>query len=331
MLLIGLLRDTIGGIIMSEKEPLVSIIIPVYNGSDYVAKAIDSALAQTYSNLEILVVNDGSKDDGRTEKIVLSYDNKVQYLKKENGGVSSALNLGLNAMNGEYFSWLSHDDEYAPTKIASQVELLLKHQNEKLVALCGTSFIDKDSKLLSKKWIMPEDGVYSPEEALKSIIHKSMSGISFLIPKSVFEECGFFDETLRYTQDKNMWRRIFLQEYGLVVDSTLLAKSRLHGAQQTNLHRERFVKEMEQTEREFCQQLLRKGYSKLISEEWYQLLKNNLLSTASNVFSLMRSQMKIPIKVRIKGALYFSYGCIRPIIRKIYYFLRFGIVTKKQK
>ncbi len=94
----------------NKNLPKVSIIIPVYNGEKYVSLAIESALRQTYSNLEIIVVNDGSTD--KTDKICRSYGNKIRYIKKENGGVSTALNVGIDNMTGEYFSWLSHDDLY---------------------------------------------------------------------------------------------------------------------------------------------------------------------------------------------------------------------------
>ena len=82
-------------------SPKVSIVIPVYNGANYLSEAIDSALAQTYSNIEILVVNDGSNDEGATERIAKSYGEKIRYFAKENGGVSSALNLGIREMHGE--------------------------------------------------------------------------------------------------------------------------------------------------------------------------------------------------------------------------------------
>ena len=91
-------------------HPLVSIVIPVYNGSNFVREAIDSALAQTYDNVEIIVVNDGSTDEGKTREIALSYGDKIRYFEKPNGGVSSALNMGISNMQGQYFSWLSHDD-----------------------------------------------------------------------------------------------------------------------------------------------------------------------------------------------------------------------------
>lgn len=313
---------------MNTKEPLVSIVIPVYNGADYVAKAIDSALAQSYTNIEILVINDGSKDKGETEKIVTAYGDKIKYVKKENGGVSSALNVGLQMMNGKYFSWLSHDDEYAPDKISKQVELLLKHSDEKLIALCGTSFINEQSQLLSKEWVMPKDGIYSPEQALSSIIRKSLSGISLLIPKNAFEQCGLFDETLRYTQDKNMWARMFLNDYGLIVESTLLAKSRLHGAQQTNTHRERFKEEMERTAFDFSKRYFDHGYYDLVRSQWYSLLKNDICQAAKQTEQLLKQAGLLNLKTRIKGCIYGSYGKIRPLIRFVYYKIKFGISSK---
>src|SRR5256885_962105 len=95
-------------------KPLVSIVIPVYNGSNFLRQAIDSALAQTYQNREIIIVNDGSRDDGKTEAAALSYGDKIRYAAKPNGGCGSALNHGIGLMRGDYFSWLSHDDVYYP-------------------------------------------------------------------------------------------------------------------------------------------------------------------------------------------------------------------------
>ena len=100
-----------------EFQPKISIIIPVYNGSNYLKDAIDSAIAQTYKNIEIIVVNDGSNDKGRTEAIAKSYGNKIRYFHKENGGVATALNLGVREDEGEYISWLSHDDLFLPYKL----------------------------------------------------------------------------------------------------------------------------------------------------------------------------------------------------------------------
>ena len=109
-----------------RNQPKVSIVIPVFNGSDFLNQAIDSALAQTYPNLEIIVVNDGSTDEGKTERIAESYGPKIRYFWKTNGRVASALNFGIQRMTGDYFSWLSHDDVYYPEKIHEQMDLFFE-------------------------------------------------------------------------------------------------------------------------------------------------------------------------------------------------------------
>ena len=113
-----------------DLNPKVTIVIPVYNGANYLSEAIESALAQTYRNIEIIVVDDGSNDGGATEKIATSYKDRIRYYKKDNGGVAAALNLGIKKMTGEYFSWLSHDDMYEKTKIEDQVNYLNKNNSE---------------------------------------------------------------------------------------------------------------------------------------------------------------------------------------------------------
>lgn len=117
--------------------PLVSIVIPVYNGANYLKEAIDSALNQTYPNCEIIVVNDGSTDQGKTECIALSYGEKIRYFSKENGKVSTALNMGIREMEGQYFAWLSHDDIFYPDKIEKQVKVMQKTGASVVAASCN--------------------------------------------------------------------------------------------------------------------------------------------------------------------------------------------------
>lgn len=133
-----------------QKNPLFSIIIPVYNGANYVKEAIESALNQSYLNKEIIIVNDGSSDNGDTESIIQTFKNKIIYLYKENGGVASALNLGLKKMKGEYFIWLSHDDVLEKNRIKSDMEVLKKFPEAK-ITFCKTAVIDENSKITKKK------------------------------------------------------------------------------------------------------------------------------------------------------------------------------------
>lgn len=124
------------------EKPIVSIVIPVYNGANYMKEAIDSALNQTYPNCEVIVVNDGSNDNGATEKIALSYGDRIRYIKKENGGVATAVNRGIKEMKGEYFSWLSHDDYYYPQKIEKQIEAIEKSGDKTAIAHSNFDFLN---------------------------------------------------------------------------------------------------------------------------------------------------------------------------------------------
>ena len=117
----------------SQFNPLVSIIIPVYNGSNFLREAIFSALAQTYPNIEVIVINDGSNDNNKTDAIARSFGETIRYFYQENKGVASALNLGISQMRGDYFSWLSHDDIYLPEKIATQIKFLTSQLNKQII------------------------------------------------------------------------------------------------------------------------------------------------------------------------------------------------------
>ena len=165
----------------------VTIVIPVYNGSNYMKDAIDSALAQTYKNLEVIVVNDGSNDDGKTKAIAESYGDKIRYFEKENGGVSTALNLAIEKMTGEYFSWLSHDDMYYPNKIEREMEELKKYDDNTILYSNFDLINEKGEKTRS---------IYLDHNMLTAksdyaVLRGAIGGITLLIPKKVFKEEGF--------------------------------------------------------------------------------------------------------------------------------------------
>ena len=216
---------------LKNNEPKVSIIIPVYNGSNYVRLAIESALRQTYKNLEIIVVNDGSKDN--TEEICKKYGDKIVYLPKENGGVSTALNYGVEHMTGDYFSWLSHDDLYYPEKVQEEVDYLVKNN------LLGTKTI-----LYSNYTIMDGDGnpysdvVFNTYDLNKfgdfSLLKMAINGLSLLIPKKAFEESGGFDPNLRCVQDYELWLRMMRDGYNFVHIPKSLVVTRLHSLSVTS-------------------------------------------------------------------------------------------------
>lgn len=213
-------------------NPKVSIIIPVYNGSKFLKEAIDSALNQTYKNIEILVINDGSKDKGKTEAIAKSYGNKIKYIYKENGGVSTALNLGIEKMTGEYFSWLSHDDTYYPNKIQSQIEYL-KNNNligQKVILYSDYDLMDTYSHIFARSIKNHNELVKKPEYCL---LRGAINGLSLLIPKQAFKDCGVFDEKIKCAQDYVLWEKME-EKYKFIHMPEILVTTRLHENQQGN-------------------------------------------------------------------------------------------------
>ena len=209
-------------------NPLVSIIIPIYNGSNYMREAIDSAIAQTYENIEIIVVNDGSTDN--TEEIAKSYGDKIQYYKKENEGVATALNLAIKKSNGEYISWLSHDDVYFFSKIEKQISFLNINNEKKVILYSDWYIMDANGKYifavehLEKHERKKLNNSFYP--LLKGLVH----GCTLLIPREAFDKVAFFDTMLKTTQDYDLWFKLF-QVYPIRHMSEKLIKSRKHDKQ----------------------------------------------------------------------------------------------------
>ncbi len=204
----------------------VSIVIPVYNGSNYMREAIDSALAQTYPHIEVLVVNDGSQDDGATDRIARSYGERIRYFSKENGGVASALNLGIREMKGDCFAWLSHDDVFLAEKIASQVDFLSKNR---AFAACYSDYLRIDAvgaviREIRTPWLPREN-------ALKKLFGRQyINGSTMVIQRQCFDQVGLFEERWRYTQDMEMWFRL-LQRFEIGRVAKPLLRQRCHDEQ----------------------------------------------------------------------------------------------------
>ena len=221
---------------MSNLGPLVSIIIPVFNGSNYLAQAIESALNQTYLSCEIIVVNDGSTDKGLSRDIALSFQDKIRYFEKQNGGVSSALNLGIEKMQGEYFSWLSHDDVYDSRNIETQINFIKNCPGR--ISVCKTGILI--GSIYSKFSENHKVFLYNkPLDALNQWIY----ACSLLIPKEVVFSIGGLNETNKTTQDVEfIWKLLF--NYELYFLNTTLVFRRVHKDQGFQVEEEKNLGEL---------------------------------------------------------------------------------------
>jgi len=230
-------------------KPLVSIVIPLYNGSNYVEQAIKSALAQTYENIEIIVVNDGSTDEGAGKTVCDQYADKIVYLEKENGGCASALNYGIAKAKGEFISWLSHDDLYYPEKVEKQVAIYEKYglSTENTVISNVGVLIDSDGKEIPHPR-RKDKGLYSSKQAFEYFLFKSCpNGCGLLIPKCIFDKNGHFDESLRFVLDWNLWVKLALLGVDFYFDDEELVCNRVHGMQVTVKQKELHSEETNHT------------------------------------------------------------------------------------
>ena len=195
---------------MSEKvnylRPLVSVIIPAYNRSDYIDQTVQSVLEQSYPNVELIVVDDGSTD-GTYEKI-LGYGDRLTLLSHnnhENRGQSAAINLGLGKAKGQYIAILDSDDYWAVNKLEIQVAFLEKYVDIGLVYTNGYG-VDENGKVIYEIYDSSHSEKNDPNLILLDCY--ILLPLSSLVKKEVFDRAGRFNVSYRAAQDHDMLIRI---------------------------------------------------------------------------------------------------------------------------
>ncbi|NVK53926.1 MAG: glycosyltransferase family 2 protein [Flavobacteriaceae bacterium] len=194
-------------------DPLVSIIIPVYNKASFLRETLDSALSQTYSNTELVLVNDGSKDDSLSilEKYQSIFPKKVRLINQKNSGVSRATNVGIEASIGEYIQFLDADDLLSPNKIAHQIKLLQGNSKSALSTCEWQVFEEEVEKALSFPYGVFRDFDSGLDLLLRFWNEQEMMAISsYLTHRSLIEKAGDWDENLTINQDGEFFSRVLL-------------------------------------------------------------------------------------------------------------------------
>ena len=202
--------------------PKVSVIIPTYNGACYICEAIDSVLAQTYQDFEIIVIDDGSSDN--TKDVLKKNGSKIKYIFQENKGVSAARNVGIKEAAGEYIALLDADDIWLPDKIALQVDFLEKNSAYGLIYSDAYIF---DEKKILEKTLLQISGFWQGDVLEKLILKNFIPNLTVLVRRVCFDKIGLFDETLKYGEDHDRWLRIAsISKIGCI--NKPLAKYRIH-------------------------------------------------------------------------------------------------------
>lgn len=313
-------------------QPLVTIVIPVYNGANYLSESINSALNQTYKNIEIIVVNDGSNDNGETEKIAMSFGNKIRYFCKKNGGVSSALNLCIDNMKGDWLSWLSHDDLYYPTKVEEEVAYVgrLLESNpdlnlNRVVVRCAAESIDIHGKTILKynyRDVKEKEPLI--EMILNNVYNYRLAGCSFLLPSAAFKDVGKFNENIRTVSDAEYWYRLLFAGYDFYFLNRCLIRGRVHKRQVGKTRVTTFDIEGNNLHRWIADQIYaNENYRK--GEYFLRLggyLRKRLMPDASNYAFEYAKKLCSPLQYTIISSwfkLYFSIiGNVRNMVRSVY-------------
>ena len=207
--------------------PHVSVIIPAYNQAQYLDDAVQSVLEQSYTNYEIIVIDDGSTDN--TPAVAAQFGEKIRYIRQENKGLAGARNTGIRAARGELIGLLDSDDQWEPTFLETMVSLAEAHP-QAAVYYSGAQYMDADGNLLPQ--ILGTST--APTESPQGMYHTLLRA-NFIIPsatvlrKSIIEQAGLFDPQLRSCEDWDLWLRL-LPDHKFVGSPAPLLRYRIHGS-----------------------------------------------------------------------------------------------------
>ncbi len=204
--------------------PLITVIIPTYNRAALVAEAIASVLAQSERDFELLIIDDGSTDD--TPQVCATFGAKLEYLRQERRGVSSARNLGIKHAQGRFITFLDSDDLWQKHKLRRQIAWLEAHPE---IMLCYTNEIwNRRGVRVNQKKIHQKAGGWIYPLCLPRCI---ISPSSVLMRRELFEHVGMFDESLPICEDYDLWLRIAAQYEIGFLDEPLIIKRGGHADQ----------------------------------------------------------------------------------------------------
>ncbi|MGD8344984.1 MAG: glycosyltransferase [Desulfobacterales bacterium] len=207
-----------------SNKPLVSVIIPTYNRDWIVTEAIESVLAQDFSDYELIVVDDGSTD--RTPEILAAYQNQLTVLRQANCGVSAARNRGIAAAAGRLIAFLDSDDLWLPQKLTAQANFFADNPD---AVICQTEerWVRNGVRVNPKKRHLKFSGMIFERSLALCLVSPS----AVMIKRSLFDAVGVFDEDLPACEDYDLWLRISCRYPVDLIETPLIIKRGGHADQ----------------------------------------------------------------------------------------------------
>ena len=185
-------------------QPAVSVIIPAYNTAQFIAETLQSVFAQTFTDYEVIVINDGSPDTPELERVIAPYRDRIHYLVQANRGLSAARNAGIAVASGEFVALLDSDDVWEPDYLSHQLAVM-RDSGYDVVYPNATTFGDplRSGRLFMD--VHPSTG----EVTFESLVGQQCNVmVSVLARRDVLVAAGLFDESLRSSEDFDMWLRV---------------------------------------------------------------------------------------------------------------------------
>jgi len=304
----------------------VSVIIPAYNNADLTVRTVESVLRQTYKNIEIIVVDDGSTDN--TKLKLVPYTGKIKYVYKKNGGACSARNLGIRLSTGEYIGFLDCDDIYLPKKIELGIDYLEKHPDFGFVHTAAY-YVDEKDKILRR--FSHYNSRYTGWIAKRLLPRNYICNSTPIVRKTCFKKVGIFDETIFIPADWDMWLRI-AESYKVGYINTPLTLYRM-----SECYTLRHIEQSEKEEKIFLKNVFQRNLklkscfkNKFISKIYCRSAVNYLLTG-----DYLKAKVKLSLSIRkdklnIVAILLLLYLIIAPknlcllVRKKVYHNLGLG-------
>jgi glycosyltransferase involved in cell wall biosynthesis len=212
---------------LSKAEPVsnpkVSVIVPAYNTAPYIAETVASVLAQTYTDYEVIVVNDGSPDTPALEAALAPFRDRIHYIVQENRGLSGARNTGIAASRGELIALLDSDDVWEPEYLEQQLSEL-ERQNVAVVYPDAVNFGDP---MRAGRRFMAAHPSHGPVTLETLVTQQCNVMVSVVARRDVLVGAGLFDESLRSSEDFDMWLRVLNGGWRIGYHRRPLVRSRL--------------------------------------------------------------------------------------------------------
>lgn len=209
--------------------PIISVVMPAYNCASYIGEALASVFAQSFTDYEVILVNDGSPDTQELESIVKGFGDSIVYIKQENQGVSAARNQALRVARGQFVAFLDADDRWLPNFLREQFALI-QEQNADLV--CADAFQFGEAVKTSRTYMT--ELMLTPAAVGEVTFLGLVSGTQALVTSGVLArrkpimEVGLFDEALRYAEDFDLWLRLARHGARLFYQRVVLLQRRCH-------------------------------------------------------------------------------------------------------